>query len=69
MSPIFIFGERLEGYEVPVLNERAVRAASSSAADSGQAAPDAAEAARCVVPEFAKAMGHEAMWKLHNNCQ
>lgn len=30
---------------------------------------DAAEAARCTVPAFAKAMGHEAKWKLHNNCQ
>jgi hypothetical protein len=26
MTPIFAFGERLEGYPVPVLNERAVRA-------------------------------------------
>ena len=30
---------------------------------------DAAEAERCKVPEFAKAMGHEEMWKLHNNCK
>jgi len=29
---------------------------------------DPAEAARCKVPDFAKAMGHEAKWKLHNNC-
>lgn len=28
----------------------------------------AAEAERCKVPEFAKAIGHEAMWKLHNGC-
>jgi len=38
-----------------------------------QAAPaapvDPAEAERCKVPEFAKAMGHEEMWKLHNNCK
>jgi hypothetical protein len=27
------------------------------------------EAARCTVPEFAKKMGHEEMWKLHNNCK
>ena len=27
-----------------------------------------AEAARCQVPEFAKAMGHADKWKLHNNC-
>lgn len=24
---------------------------------------------RCQVPEWAIAIGHEAMWKLHNNCQ
>lgn len=29
---------------------------------------DPAEAERCRVPEFAKAMGHEEKWKLHNNC-
>lgn len=30
---------------------------------------DAAEAERCKVPDFAKAMGHEEKWKLHNHCQ
>jgi hypothetical protein len=30
---------------------------------------DAAEAERCKVPDFAKAMGHEEKWKLHNNCR
>lgn len=30
---------------------------------------DPAEAARCKVPDFAKAMGHEEKWKLHNHCQ
>jgi len=34
------------------------------------AAPiDLAEAERCKVPDFAKAMGHEEKWKLHNNCK
>lgn len=32
-------------------------------------AADPAEIARCKVPDFAKAMGHEAKWKLHNNCR
>jgi Domain of unknown function (DUF4395) len=32
------------------------------------AASDPAEAERCKVPDFAKALGHEAMWKLHNHC-
>lgn len=35
---------------------------------SAPTAVDAAEAERCKVPDFAKAMGHEAKWKLHNNC-
>jgi hypothetical protein len=41
------------------------------AAAAPAAAPvvDAAEAERCRVPDFAKALGHEAMWKLHNNCK
>lgn len=30
---------------------------------------DAAEAERCKVPDYAKAMGHEEKWKLHNNCK
>ncbi len=30
---------------------------------------DPAEVERCKVPEFAKAMGHEQQWKLHNGCQ
>ena len=33
------------------------------------AAPqDPAEAERCKVPEFAKKIGHEQQWKLHNGC-
>jgi hypothetical protein len=30
---------------------------------------DTQNEARCKVPDFAKAMGHEEKWKLHNNCQ
>lgn len=34
------------------------------------AAPqDSAEDERCKVPEFAKKIGHEQQWKLHNGCQ
>ena len=33
------------------------------------AAIDPAEAERCKVPDFAKAMRHEDKWKLHNNCK
>ncbi len=40
---------------------------------TGSAAPagpvDPAEVERCKVPEFAKALGHEEKWKLHNNCR
>ena len=58
----------------PSLNGAApLRAAVPAAAEAGgtagaDGAADAAEQARCRVPEFAKAMGHEAMWKLHNHC-
>jgi len=39
------------------------------AGTSAPAAIDPAEAERCKVPDFAKAMGHEEKWKLHNNCR
>jgi hypothetical protein len=41
------------------------------AASAPASAPvaDAAEVERCKVPDFAKALGHEEMWKLHNNCK
>ena len=42
----------------------------SAASASTAAAPlDAAEIERCKVPDFAKALGHEEKWKLHNNCK
>lgn len=31
-------------------------------------APSDADSERCKVPAFAKAIGHEAMWKQHNGC-
>lgn len=40
-----------------------------AANDGRPAAVDPAEAERCKVPEFAKALGHEEKWKLHNNCR
>lgn len=40
----------------------------SSATDAGNVA-DPREVERCKVPDFAKAMGHEEKWKLHNNCR
>jgi hypothetical protein len=40
-----------------------------NAAPTQQAPIDPAEAERCKVPDFAKAMGHEEKWKLHNNCK
>ena len=42
--------------------------AAAVTAPGAAAATDPAEAARCRVPDFAKAIGHEAKWKLHNNC-
>ena len=40
-----------------------------AAASAATPAVDPAEAERCKVPEFAKRIGHEEMWKLHNNCK
>jgi len=36
---------------------------------SPQTLQDSAETERCKVPEFAKKIGHEQQWKLHNGCQ
>jgi hypothetical protein len=45
-------------------------AQAAQAGISSPAAPiDPTEAERCKVPDFAKAMGHEEKWKLHNNCK
>jgi hypothetical protein len=38
------------------------------ALQSEQAPASGADAERCKVPEFAKAMGHETIWKQHNGC-
>lgn len=35
---------------------------------TASSAPSAAEQERCRVPEFAKRIGHEQMWKQHNGC-
>lgn len=35
---------------------------------AGAGAVSAEEAKRCEVPAFARAIGHEAMWKRHNGC-
>jgi hypothetical protein len=43
-------------------------AATGDTASVGHSAVDPAEAERCKVPDFAKAIGHEEKWKLHNNC-
>lgn len=45
-------------------------AAPAAAADGAPAQPrSAAEEERCRVPEFAKKIGHEEKWKLHNGCK
>jgi hypothetical protein len=44
------------------------QSAAAATDPAAAAATDPTEAERCKVPEFAKAIGHEQMWKLHNNC-
>ena len=53
------------GSAAPALTPTAPKASTAAPA----AVLDPAEVARCTVPEFAKAMGHEDKWKLHNNCR
>jgi Domain of unknown function (DUF4395) len=44
-------------------------AAQTESTPASPAPATGAEAERCKVPEFAKAMGHETIWKQHNGCQ
>ncbi len=50
-------------------NDPYARITQVDAVAAQQAPLDPAEAERCKVPDFAKAMGHEEKWKLHNNCK
>jgi hypothetical protein len=50
------------------VSHRAPAGAAQQATAVPSAAIDPAEAERCRVPDFAKAIGHETQWKLHNNC-
>lgn len=53
-----------------VANDPYARVAAPAIATPAAPPPvDAAEAERCKVPDFAKALGHEEKWKLHNNCK
>jgi hypothetical protein len=61
----------LKGFDdMATLEDMGVKGADQAGAVTAPgAAVSPAEAERCKVPEFAKAIGHEAQWKLHNNCQ
>jgi hypothetical protein len=51
-------------------NDPYARAAEPARGEPSARVPgDPAEAERCKVPEYARAMGHEEKWKLHNNCR
>lgn len=53
---------------VPGLADRGY-AATTQAREHAPATSGPAETLRCKVPEFAKAIGHEEKWKLHNGCK
>jgi hypothetical protein len=63
---LVVFAALLLGVAPWVKNTQPPKSASAPAASPVQ---DAVEAERCKVPDFAKALGHEEMWKLHNNCK
>jgi len=41
----------------------------NAADDKGMTDAQKKEAERCVVPAFAKAIGHKELWKKHNGCE
>lgn len=70
----------LRGFDdMATLEDMGVQGAGQRGAVSGEspatepatepvAVPAEADAQRCQVPEFAKALGHEQMWKQHHHC-
>ncbi len=68
MAAPLVFVAALWAVSPWVVGQAAVPAGSApvSAVDG---AISAEEAARCRVPDFAKAIGHEEKWKLHNGCK
>ena len=61
----------LSGFDdMATLQDMGVKGADKGGVTATPGQPiDAADAERCQVPAFAKAIGHEAQWKLHNNCK
>lgn len=54
---------------LPLALEAPQEAAAAHTVPSNATGPvDPADVERCRVPEFAKAMGHEDLWKRHNHC-
>lgn len=46
-----------------------IAANTGNAANAQLSAAELAEIERCKIPDFAKKIGHEDKWKLHNNCK
>lgn len=59
----------VRGMQHPGLQGHGHGAAQTESTPASPAPATGAEAERCKVPEFAKAMGHETIWKQHNGCQ
>jgi hypothetical protein len=51
-----------------VYGKTPAQSAPTENAGAGTGAGTVTESERCKVPEFAKAMGHETIWKQHNGC-
>ena len=71
VAMVVAFGLAIVGVSQWVYRTAALTPRGGAAVESAQrAAPtDPAEIERCKVPAFAKAIGHEEKWKLHNHCQ
>ncbi len=66
---VFVAGVGIVAQWVYSTSPQDLRTLAPSGASAPATAPiDPAEAERCKVPDFAKAIGHEAKWRLHNNC-
>ena len=63
-----VYGQKAKADAV-VVTSPAKTEAVSAPATAAKTAAEQAEIERCTVPGYAKMLGHEDKWKLHNNCK
>jgi len=65
-----VYGQKAKSESLAVTATPVAKTEPASTAPAAvKTAAEAAEIERCTVPNYAKFLGHEDKWKLHNNCK